>query len=309
MTAREWRGMFWGMLAVASFSLTLPATRATVGALDLGFVAGGRGIGAALIAALILRLTGQPLPRRGDLVALCGVAAGVVIGFPFLTTLAMADVPASHGAVVVGLLPLCTAIAGVAITGERPGIGFWMTNLVGTTILAVFLFDNAGPSIELADLALVGAVASAATGYALGGRLAMRLGGWQVICWALVLSLPVLIPAAALMAEWPSASAPPLAWAGFAYVTLVSQLFGFFAWYHGLALGGVARVSQTQLLQLFLTLAASALLLGERLESRVLVYATAVVAVVAIGTRLRAGQHPAGSSPGPIPESIPDSLP
>ncbi len=259
MTPQERHGVLWGALGVASFSLTLPATRAAVAHLDVGFVAIGRGLGAGLLAAVILWTTRQPVPRRSDLFSLCGVAAGVVIGFPFLTTLAMVHVPAAHGAIVVGLLPLSTAVAGVA---------------------------------------LIGAVVSAAFGYALGGRLATRLGGWQVICWALVVSLPFLALAALVLVEWPRASVPWSAWAGFAYVTLVSQLLGFFAWYHGLAIGGIARVSQTQLLQLFMTLAASAVLLGERLDPRMLTYGAAIVAIVAAGTRVRVnrGLHPARES-------------
>jgi drug/metabolite transporter (DMT)-like permease len=304
MMSQEWRGMLWGLLAVASFSLTLPATRAAVAHLDVGFVAIGRGIGAGVLAAAILWLTRQPAPRRKDLPALCGIAAGVVVGFPFLTTLAMAHVPASHGAIVVGLLPLSTAVAGVALAGERPSSGFWIVSVAGTGVVLAFVLDSAQGAISAADFALIGAVASAAFGYALGGRLAARLGGWQVICWALVAALPVLGAAAPLAAGWPRAFVPWSAWAGFAYVTLVSQLIGFFAWYHGLALGGIARVSQTQLLQLFLTLAASALLLGEQLAPRVLTYAAAIVAIVAVGTRLRIDRRirsprasRAGSSP------------
>ncbi|MBA3504309.1 MAG: DMT family transporter [Betaproteobacteria bacterium] len=298
MTPQERHGVLWGALGVASFSLTLPATRAAVAHLDVGFVAIGRGLGAGLLAAVILWTTRQPVPRRSDLFSLCGVAAGVVIGFPFLTTLAMVHVPAAHGAIVVGLLPLSTAVAGVALAGERPSAGFWIVSLAGTAVLLAFILDRAQGSVSAADVALIGAVVSAAFGYALGGRLATRLGGWQVICWALVVSLPFLALAALVLVEWPRASVPWSAWAGFAYVTLVSQLLGFFAWYHGLAIGGIARVSQTQLLQLFMTLAASAVLLGERLDPRMLTYGAAIVAIVAAGTRVRVnrGLHPARES-------------
>jgi drug/metabolite transporter (DMT)-like permease len=298
MTAPEWRGTLWGVLAVASFSLTLPATRAAISGLDFGFVAIGRGIGAGLLAAAILAAARQPVPGARDLLALCGVATGVVIGFPFLTAFAMMHVPASHGAIVVGLLPLSTAVAGVVLAGERPSLGFWAASLAGTAFLLAFILDGTYRGIGSADLALIGAVASAACGYALGGRLATRLGGWQVICWALVVSLPVLGLAAALAVDWPRASVPLSAWAGFAYITLISQLLGFFAWYHGLAMGGIARVSQTQLLQLFMTLAASSLLLGEPIEPRMLAYGAAVVASAAIGTRLRVGSRQ--PMPGPL---------
>ena len=279
--------MLWGLLAVASFSLTLPATRAAVGSLDVGFVAIGRGICAGLAAAAILWATRQPVPARRDLLALIGVAAGVVLGFPFLTSLAMTQVPASHGAVVVGLLPLSTAVAGAVFAGERPSYGFWLASLAGTAVLLAFVLSGTRLTMAPADIELMGAVFFGACGYALGGRLAVRLGGWQVICWALVVSLPPLFVAATLLVEWPRNPVPISAWVGFAYLALVSQLIGFFAWYRGLAMGGIARVSQTQALQLFMTLAASAVLLGERIEPRVLAYGVAVAAIVAVGARLR----------------------
>ena len=290
MTPSERRGVLWGLMAVAMFSLTLPATRRAVLEIDPGFLAIGRGIGAGLISGLILWLTRQPMLCRRDLLVLCGVAAGVVISFPYLTSLAMAGSSSSHGAIVVGLLPLSTAVAGVLLAGERPSFGFWIVSFASTALLAVFILDGSQRSADAADFALVGAVISAAFGYALGGRLAIRLGGWQVICWALMLALPVL-GVSAMLVEWPRPAVTWPAWAGFAYVTLISQLIGFFAWYHGLALGGIARVSQIQLLQLFMTLAASAFLLGERIEPRMLAYGTAIIAMVAVGTRLRVGRN------------------
>ncbi|KAB2849902.1 MAG: DMT family transporter [Hyphomicrobiaceae bacterium] len=292
MMSREWRGMLWGFVAVVSFSLTLPATRAAAPHLGMGFVAFGRAIGAGLVALLVLWLTRQQRPQRRDLIALSAIALGVVVGFPFLTTFAMFYVPAAHGAVVVGLLPLSTAIAGALVAGERPSVGFWLTSAAGTGVLLAFVLDRAEGNLHIADAALIGAVACAAIGYALGGRLALRLGGWQVISWALVVSLPVLCAMAPLLVEWPARGAPWSAWAGFVYITLVSQFIGFFAWYRGLALGGIARVSQTQLTQLFLTLGASALLLGETLEPRLLIFGAAVVVIVAFGTHLRVERKP-----------------
>lgn len=286
MSPQERHGLSWGILAVASFSLTLPATRAAVAYLDVAFVVIGRGIGAGLLAAAILWLTRQAVPGRRDLLSLGVVAAGVVVGFPFLTSLAMMRVPASHGAIVVGLLPLSTAVAAVVFARERPGAGFWAASLAGTAVLVVFVLDSAHGALVFADLALVASVVCAAIGYALGGRLAARLGGWQVICWALVVSLPFLGVAALPLAAWPRTPVPASAWMGFAYVTLVSQLIGFFAWYHGLATGGIARVSQTQSIQLFATLAASAVLLGEPVEPRMLAYGAVVVAIVATGAYL-----------------------
>ena len=296
MTPLEVRGVLWGLLAVASFSLTLPATRAAVPHLGVGLVAFGRAIGAGLLAALILWVWRGKLPELAHWIGLAVTSLGVVVGFPFLTTVAMAHVPASHGAIVVGLLPLSTSVAGALMTGERPSLGFWLMSLLGTGILLAFVMRGSVGGLATADLALVGGVISAAIGYAKGGQLARQLGGWQVICWALLLALPVLGLIAVFTVSRPTVSAPITAWLGFAYVTLVSQLIGFFAWYHGLALGGIARVSQTQLLQLFLTLGASALLLGERIDMGTIFFAIAVVMTVAAGTRYRATAPPRPTS-------------
>jgi drug/metabolite transporter (DMT)-like permease len=293
--SKETQGLLWGLLAVASFSVTLPATRSAVAYLDVGFVVLGRAIGAGLLAAAILWLTKQPWPERRDVMVLLAIAAGVVVGFPFFTSYAMTTVSASRGAVVIGLLPLSTAIAGVLFAGERPSFGFWVASIAATCVLLAYVLDGSSASFQIGDLALIGAVVSAAVGYALGGRLAVRIGGWQVICWALVVAMPMLLAVAFVrygtLARAGVAFIPWSAWLGFGYVTLVSQLLGFFAWYHGLALGGIARVSQTQLLQLFMTLCASAVLLGERLDARTVVCGIAVVVIAAVGTRLRARQQ------------------
>ena len=296
MTAQEVRGSLWGLLGVAAFSLTLPATRAAVPYLGVPFVFLGRVAGAGLAAALILWFTRQPLPQRGDWPGLILTSFGVVIGFPFLTTLALMYVPSSHGAVVIGLLPISTAVAGVVLAGERPSLGFWLASAAATAIVVAFILQSADGRLSLPDAALVGAVLAAACGYAKGGQLATRLGSWQVICWSLVIALPFTLAAALWLVALPQRPVPASAWIGFAYVMLVSQLTGFFAWYHGLALGGIARVSQMQLLQLFLTLAASVWLLAEPIDSHLLIYGTAVAAAVAIGARARIARMAAPAS-------------
>lgn len=287
MNSRELRGLSWGLLGVVAFSLTLPATRAAVPSLGVAFVFLGRVTGAGLAAALILLLTRQPLPRRDDWPGLIITSLGVVLGFPLLTTLALMYVPASHGAIVVGLLPISTAVAGAILAGERPSAGFWLTSLAATAIVLAFVLQASGARLGLPDTALIGAVLAAACGYAKGGQLAARLGSWQVICWSLVIALPVTATASIFFVSFPQQPVAASAWIGFAYVTLVSQLTGFFAWYYGLALGGIARVSQTQLFQLFFTLAASAWLLGETIDGRILIYGTAVVIAAALGSRAR----------------------
>jgi len=213
------------------------------------------------------------------------VGACVVFGWPYLSAWALQYVPAVHGAVVTGILPLATAMAATLLAHERPSRLFWLSSVFGSAIVVGFALRAGSGGWQAADWALLGAVAAAAIGYAEGARISHQLGGWQTISWALVAIWPF-----ALVAAWPHLSvgmldAPASAWAGFAYVALVSQYLGFFAWYKGLALGGIARVGQTQLLQPFLTILVSALLLGESVTAGTILAATLVVAAVAIGRR------------------------
>lgn len=283
--ARENWGLINGVLGVIAFAFTLPMTRIAVAELDPLFVGLGRGAVAAIPAALLLWLTGQRLPTRRQWGAIAWVAAGTVVGFPLFSALAMRQAPASHGAVVVGVLPLATAVAAVILARERPSAGFWITGIAGAAAVLSFVLAEGGGRVQPADVWLALAVASAAIGYALGGRLAGELGGWQVISWALVLAAPFVSIPALLMAPG-GGDAGPGAWLGFGYVALVSQYLGFFFWYRGLAQGGVARVSQVQLLQPFLTLLAAALLLGEPLRRDMLLSALIVSACVAVGRRM-----------------------
>jgi drug/metabolite transporter (DMT)-like permease len=281
----ETAGMWYGLLGVLGFSLTLPATRVAVAYLDPSVVGLGRALVAAALAAALLAATRQRRPTRAELGSLAIVAVGVILGFPFLSAWALRQVPAAHGAVVIGLLPLATALAAAIRVGERPSWQFWLASLAGSAAVIGFAVASGAGGLHAADLALLGAVALGALGYAEGGRLARTLGGWQVICWALILAAPFIsIPVG--IALWRNgASAPPSAWLGFGYVAVVSQLLAFFAWYRGLALGGVARVSQIQLLQPFLTLMASALLLGEQVTLATALVALVVVLTVALGRR------------------------
>lgn len=285
-TRNENLGYLLGLIAVIAFSVTLPATRAAVRALDPVFVGLGRAVGAALLGAVFLLLTRQRLPSREEAKSLVIVAAGVVVGFPLFTAWAMRYVDASHGGVVLGILPLATAAAGVLFSGERPSARFWLFALVGTALVVGYSLTRAGGTLHLADLALFAAIVSAGVGYAEGARLSRSLGGLQVISWALVFSAPVLIVPVVLFAP-ASINLPFESWLGFIYVTVISQFLGFFPWYHGLALGGIAKVSQTQLLQPFLTIVASALLLGESGDMLTWIVAGLVVGVVAIGKTAR----------------------
>lgn len=276
-------GYAYGLLGVFIFSLTLPATRIAVSELDPIFVGLGRALGAATLAAILLIITRQKLPAWQNLSSLCIVIGGVVIGFPLLSALAMRDEPASYGAVITGLLPLSTALCGVWRGGERPSLHFWMFALAGSGLVLLFALISGAGTIHFADWALLGAVAAAGLGYAEGTVLAKTLGSWQVICWSLVLSVPILLPIVLHHAPTSVASVSRLAWGGFFYVSLFSMFLGFFAWYRGLGLGGIARVGQLQLLQPFLTILASAILLGEPLALTTLGFAAGVIVCVALG--------------------------
>jgi drug/metabolite transporter (DMT)-like permease len=283
-------GMLLGLAGVALFSLTLPFTRMAVAGLEPGFVALGRALVAAMLAGIWLLWKRAPLPPRSALWPLAMVSLGCVIGFPWLTSIALRSLPASHGAVLVGILPLATALVSALRGNEKPSPGFWLTAMTGSAIVIGFALRQSGGSFHQADLLMFGAVAAAAVGYAEGGKLSQSMGGQQVISWALVLSVPLVLPLVVWLA-WPQpgqmAGAGARAWIGFAYVSVFSMFIGFFFWYRGMARGGIARVGQVQLLQPFMTLAGAWLLLGEPLEVANIGFALAVIAVVAIGRRMQ----------------------
>jgi drug/metabolite transporter (DMT)-like permease len=197
----------------------------------------------------------------------------------------MRSVHASHGAVVIGLLPLATAVAGALIAHERPSRTFWACAIFGSAVVVAFALWQGGGTAQPADGLLVLAVIAAAVGYAEGARLARTLGGWQVISWSLVIAAPVVAVPTAMSIDARILSAPASAWTGFAYVSVVSMFLGFFAWYRGLAQGGIGAIGQVQLLQPFLTIFASALLLGERIDWATIVAAALVIASIALGRR------------------------
>ncbi len=276
-------GVVYGFIGVLCFSLTLPATRVAVRDLDPTIVGLGRALIASVFASLFLCIGRHPVPSRRQFKSLFITAAGVVVGFPILSAWAIRRVPAAHGAVTLGLLPLASAVAGRLRAGEQPSDKFWIASCMGSATMVVFALVSGGGKLHLADLALIVAVFPGALGYAEGGRLARELGGLQVICWALVVSAPFIVVPVALAIAWHGLLASPISWLGFAYVSVFSAFFGLFAWYRGLALGGIARVSQIQLLQPFLTIFASGLLLGERVTPVTIGFALAVVACVAAG--------------------------
>jgi len=286
----ETKGMLLGLIGVSAFGLTLPATRVVVPYLDPIFIGLGRAVLAALVAVLLLFSFKQKIPNKKQIYQLSIVALGVVVGFPVFSSWAMQYVPASHGGVVLGVLPLATAAVGVLIGNERPSFSFWLVSVLGSGLVILYALIQGSGGIHIADLALLGAVISAAIGYAVGARLSREIGGWQVISWALVLAFPFIVIPAISYAPESLSNISVASYVSFLYLALVSQLFAFFIWYKGLALGGIARVSQTQLLQPFITLLASVLFLGEVIDIETVVFVFLVVSSVWLGKRMPIGQ-------------------
>jgi len=278
-------GWFSGFLGVLIFSGSLPATRVAVGDFDPTFLTLARASIAGLLAAAILVVLRQRRPARADVPALVVVALGVVVGFPLLTALALRHVSSAHAIVFVGLLPLATALFAVLRAGERPRPVFWLFSLLGSAVVAGYALAQGGAASVLGDGLMLAAVLVCGLGYAEGARLSRHMGSWQVICWVLVVSLPLMLPLAlwTLPADLTSARWP--AWLSLGYVSLFSMLIGFFFWYHGLSRGGIAAVGQLQLLQPFFGLALAGLLLHEQVSPAMAASAAAVAGCVAAAKR------------------------
>lgn len=274
-------GWVSGLIGMVIFSGSLPATRLALNGFPPLFLTSGRAVIAALLGAALLALGRAVRPGRGDLPSLAVVALGVVVGFPLLTALALQSITAAHSVVFVGLLPLTTALCGVLRGGERPAPLFWAFSGTGAVVVVGFAAGHGGPPTLAGDALMLAAIAVCGLGYAEGTVLTRRLGGWQSICWALLLALPVMAVAAVLTAPDTLAGIGPGAWAGLAYVSVFSMLVGFVFWFRGLARGGIAGVGQLQLLQPFLGLSLSALLLHDAISWTMLAASGATVLCVA----------------------------
>ncbi len=285
-------GLGWGLLGVAVFSFTVPLTRVAADGLSPLFIGAGRAVIAAVLAAAALAITRQHLPRGVQWVRLAVVAGGVVIGFPLLTSFALTTASAAHGAVVIALLPAATAFMAVLRGKERPPLAFWVMAGVGALATVVFASLQGGGGFHLhwSDLLLLGAVIAAAVGYAEGGLLARELGSWQTVSWALVLAAPLMVALtlASVMEQPPTGT--PVEWAAFAYLGVASMFLGFFAWYRGLAIGPMARVSQVQLVQPVLSILWAALILREQLTVPTIVGGLTVIVCAGIAVRIRLGE-------------------
>ncbi|WP_028266759.1 DMT family transporter [Arthrobacter sp. MA-N2] len=288
-------GLWWGLLGVAAFSFTVPFTKVAVGGLSPLFIGSGRAVVASILAGSALLLTRQRLPQGTQWARLAVVAAGIVVGFPLLTSFALTTAAASHGAVVIALLPAATATAAVLRGREHPPRAFRVVTAVGAIAAIAFASSQSGGfgQLDSADLLLLGSVLAAAMGYAEGGLLARELGAWQTVSWALVLALPLMAGLAALSLAQQPPSATPVQWAAFGYLGIVSMFLGFFAWYRGLALGPMARVSQIQLVQPVLSICWAGLLLGETLSWITIAGGIAVIVSAGIAVRIRLNPTPA----------------
>jgi drug/metabolite transporter (DMT)-like permease len=301
MRSQETRGLWLGLLGVVLFAATLPMTKLATGSADAPqlsptFVTFGRAGVAGLLSVVYLLATRSAAPRGRQWGQLLFTAAGVVVGFPLFLALGLRHVASVHASVIMGILPLATAVVASAWLRQRPSAGFWVCAVAGSALVAIFLSlrpATAGSGAQLADLFLLLAVLSAAFGYVSGGQLSGQLGAERVICWILVISLPMTLPM--LLLSWPTGVIRVSAWLGFAYVALFSMWIGFFAWYRGLALGGTVRVSQVQLVQPFLSMVFSVPLLGESLDALTVGFALAVIATVFIGKKMPVSSTASGS--------------
>jgi len=291
--SRQHLGLLLGFIGMAIFGGTLPATRIAVSAIDPLALTALRTAIAGLCSLALLLVLQRPLPPRRLWAPLAIAMLCVSILFPFLMALGVRTVDASHGGVVFGIMPIATALVAVLITHERPRPLFWIASVVGASLVIAFALRQGGGALSAGDLLLFAAVAVSAVGYAFSGRLTSEMPGWEVISWVLVMALPVSLPAAALTMPADLTHIALKPWLAVLYVAVFSQWVGFFAWNAGMAIGGIARVSQVQLLQPFVTFALAATFNGETITPQILLFAAAVVATVAISTRTRGKPAPA----------------
>lgn len=276
-------GLLFGLVGVVCFSLTLPSTSVAVKYFGTTFVGLGRTVVAAILVTIVLIVRKEKLPTRRQFKSLLVVAAGAVLGFPLLTSWAMESLPVSHGAVVLALLPLATTGFAVFRAGEIPSFTFWFASITGSFAVIAYAFHLGFGGLYFADLALLAAVVILGLSYAEGGKLAQELGSWQVIAWAVIIGAPFFIIPVGINLSADMLHAPLQAWISFFYLAIVSQFLAYVAWYSGMAMGGIARVSQIQYLQPFLMILFAAAFLGESISLFTIVIAVIVVLSVVLG--------------------------
>lgn len=283
---KESKGMLIGFIGILIFSLTLPVSKITLLSFNPYFIAFGRATLAGAVALAYLIYKSERAPTKVDFVKFVVIALSVVFGFPIFTTVAMTHGSSSHGAVILGMMPLATTVIGVLRFKERPSLGFWLVSLFGAGLVILYALLKSSGSFTYVDGLLVLGGISACIGYVEGGELSRRMNPRAVISWALVISLPLNILLTCITYQQEYINAGALAWSSFIYLSLFPMFLGFFFWYEGLAIGGIARVSQVQLIQPFCTLLAASILLGDSLTVMNLVFAILVVSTVMLGRRM-----------------------
>lgn len=280
-------GMLLGLAGVTIFGLTLPMTRIALDGFSPLFITFGRAVIASIAAGITLLALGKRWPS-GAFSTLFGAGLCVTVGFPAFSSIAMQTLPASHGGVVLGTLPLLTSIFAVIVDGERPGPLFWVCSIAGALLVIGFSVRQSGLHLEIGDLWLLAAAVSASLGYVLSARLARRISGWEVISWALIVTCPIAVVGAIVTGLTGGIASPgPAALGALFYHGLLSMFGGFVFWNAGLAIGGISRVAQVQLMQTFVTLLFSALLLGEHIDIETIIFALSVAFVVWLGRKAR----------------------
>ena len=283
---KETKGMLIGFIGILIFSLTLPVSKIAVLSFNPYFIAFGRATLAGLVALAYLLYKKEPIPSKVDFLKFVVIALGVVFGFPIFTTIAMVEGSSSHGAVILGMMPLATTVIGVIRFKERPSLGFWLVSLLGAALVVVYALLKSSGDFTYIDGLLVAGGICACVGYVEGGELSRKLNPRAVISWALVISLPITIVMSYFTFGVQYIDAGLMAWTILIYLSLFPMFIGFFFWYEGLAVGGIARVSQVQLIQPFCTLVAASILLGDSLTIVNLVFAFLVVSTVILGKRM-----------------------
>ena len=283
---KETKGMLIGFVGILIFSLTLPVTKIAILSFSPYFIAFGRATLAGAVALAYLIVKHEPMLPKADIGKFIVIALGVVFGFPILTTVAMTHGSSSHGAVILGMMPLATTVIGVVRFGERPSLGFWLVSLLGAALVVIYALLKSSGSFTLVDVLLVLGGICACIGYVEGGELSRNMNPRAVISWALVISLPFNMVFSYLTFNSAYFDAGISAWTVFIYLSLFPMFIGFFFWYEGLAIGGIARVSQVQLIQPFCTLVAASVLLDDSLTWMNLVFAVLVVSTVILGKKM-----------------------
>jgi drug/metabolite transporter (DMT)-like permease len=290
--SRNSLGLLLGFIGVVIFGGTLPATRLALEGFDPFFITSARSAIAGVCALALLGILRRRLPPKQAWGSLVIAALGVVLGFPLFMALAMQTLPAAHGGVVLGVMPIATAIVAVMITDERPGLAYWIAALVGAALVILFALRHGAGGIAIGDLFLLLAVVFGSIGYGYSGRLTAIMPGWEIISWAMVISLPFTLPATWLFLPADLLRVPLEPWLGLLYAALFSQWISFFAWNAGVSICGLSKVSQLQLLQPFVTIALAAVVNHEVIDLETILFAGAVVATVASSSRTRIGQAP-----------------